>query len=118
MGYNLDDQVFYKYLSAKYASVTFDAIFAESYRASRFMNTYGSELFGDIPMVLFSSEDLEHKPDTCYLKKQQDLAVANTFQMAVQQNPKKQTLIIIHNKPEVVNPELIILQNLAEENNL
>ncbi len=118
LGYNLNDQDLYEYLSTKYASVKFNVIFAESSRAARFINTYGEELFGDVPKVLFSNEDLEHKPVTYYLKNQQDIAVAETFRMAVDQNPDKKTLVIIHNRPETVNPELIILQKLADEEGL
>jgi len=115
LGDALSDKEWCTYISGKYKSVKFDMVLSESSQASRFINRYGRELFGDVPKVLFASEKLRHKANTCYLKSQQDKAVVDTFNMALGQNSARQKIIAIYNHKGFFTRELADLLKLSKE---
>ena len=118
LGDALSEQEWCDYLSRKYESVEFSVIFAESSQAVHFISKYGRELFGDVPIVLFGSEPLDITPKTFYLKSQQDIAVVDTYNTALKQNPKKRKIVIIHNQPGFYMEELKDLRRLVEVDGL
>ncbi len=101
------------YISKKYGQIEFSAVLAEASMASSFINSYGEELFGDIPKVLYSVEALEEKPNTFYLKSDQDQSIRETFALAREQNPESPEVFVINNQPDLFGKSMDAIGDLA-----
>lgn len=112
---SLNDYDWKTYIEKKYQSIHIDAVIAESFHASSFINTYGEELFGDVPKILHTNADLQEKTNTCYLKSQADLAVDLTFSMAIRQNPDRRKIVIIDGGLAAGRQAIGRIQTLSEE---
>lgn len=82
------------YLEKKYSNIKIDAILAESDPASRLVNSMDT-LFLDTPRVLYVEEPLMEKSNTYYLIDQWNIAVSDTLNRAIEQNPHAKRLILI-----------------------
>ncbi len=82
------------YLKNKYRSVRFDAVIAESGRASTLANDH-LDLPAEIPRALYSDLPLEPRPNTFYLQSQSRKAVTETLKLAMLQNPGCREVLII-----------------------
>lgn len=94
---DFDEAKWLEYLAWKYKSVKFDMAFAESAEASALLNEHGRELFGDIPIVLYSSTTIPSSKSVFALLSQSEKATAQTYQMARAQNPEANKLFIVNN---------------------
>lgn len=82
------------YLYKKYNNIRIDAVIAESDPASIMVNSLSS-LFQDVPKVLYIEASLEEKPKTYYLIDQWNIAVIDTVEQAILQNPGTKKLLFI-----------------------
>ena len=117
-GDSLSEQEWFDYISRKYQNIRFSAVLSEASLPSAFLNTYGEELFGDVPKVMYSVEKMERKPNSYYFKHNQDQSVIDTFHMAMQQNPGSRKIVIVNNLKKTFDRAVDQLQQLADQHGM
>jgi PAS domain S-box-containing protein len=94
----IDHASFYTYLNTKYRNIKFSGIIADVDAAAKFVDVYGNALAGDAPKVdYYSGSKLEIKEDSSHfsLQVEADTSVVETAGMALKQNPKAKSILII-----------------------
>jgi hypothetical protein len=99
LGEDFNEKLWISYLENKYKNAKIDAILVDTSIASEFIIKYGKNIFGNIPMVMFSSN---HKikvqyNDVLILQANVDEAIEKTIELAIKQNPKSENLVLIVN---------------------
>jgi len=99
------------YLKSKYANERFDAIIADSDAAASLLLEY-PDLFGSIPNILFSEDQISASPHQHTLVPAFRTSARSTARLALEQNPDAQTAIIIHTTYPTYE---VFLENLTAE---
>lgn len=94
MNHQLSQKEWEEYLKKKYSGLEIDAVIAESDPASILVNSM-TDLFYDIPKVLYIEETLEPRPNTYYLIDQWNIAVRDTVEHATLQRPDIKKILFI-----------------------
>lgn len=97
LGVDYDEAKWVRYLAWKYGAVRFDIAFAESAEASELLNAHGRELFGDIPIVLYSSTTTPSDSSIFTMLSQSEAALSGTYRMAMEQNPGAKYVMVVNN---------------------
>jgi len=83
-------------LAEKYGGIRFDAVIADSDAAWSLLNSDGRRLFGNVPFVVFSSQEpAEERPNTLFLTPNIQRAVKRTLEMGFVQNPDAETVYLV-----------------------
>lgn len=88
----------YTYLNRKYENIKFSGIIADVDAAAKFVDVYGNALAKNAPKVTYSSESkpiVKTDPSYFSLQVEADTSVIETAGMALDQNPKAQSILII-----------------------
>ncbi|MDC7240856.1 MAG: hypothetical protein PQJ50_10895, partial [Spirochaetales bacterium] len=118
LGESMSTDNWRQYIARKYSEIEFDAVLADSIHASVFIDTYGEELFGDVPKVIFTHREQAEKPLTCYFNNEQDEAVLKTFQLAVRDNPKRKKFVIVEYNSPLYTKHKSAIDKIADENGI
>jgi diguanylate cyclase (GGDEF)-like protein len=106
----LTSEEWIEYLLKKYSGIHIDAVIAESAWASDFLNRNSETLFGSVPKIYFTGDEIKNEPYNKVLSFQYDLYARETFELAIKQNPKTENIYIIRG----TNPGTEeIIQNLC-----
>ena len=116
LGNSLSPDEWVDYLSKKYSRIEFDAVLAESIPSSQFIKTYGEQLFGAVPEVIFIQREQPAPPRICYFSSQQTEAVLQTFQMAIKDNPMRNKIVIVEYDSPLYRIHQKTIEQIAAEN--
>ncbi len=85
------------YLQTKYGSESFDAVIADSEAAVAVLLEY-PDLFGAIPHVLFSEDQIARIPHQHTLLPAFETSARSTARLALEQNPDARTALVLYTK--------------------
>jgi len=94
----IDHASFYTYLNTKYKNIKFSGIIADVDVAATFIDVYGNALAGDAPKVDYysgSKPEMKDDPSHFSLQVEAEISVVETARMALDQNPKARSILII-----------------------
>ncbi len=98
LGKVVSDEASARHLSEKYKNIRFEAAVADSPEACRFLKGYGDRLLDNgVPRVYATDTDLggHHSKNEFMIRGWKHVAIKNTVEMAMQQNPDSEEVVIV-----------------------
>jgi len=100
----------HQYLQKKYTHISLGGIFADSVYAANYLNQYADQWPG-VPKAVYANTFLEPQEMTYYKQPEINMATEGTVELALNQNPEAERVIIIGSDQEGAQSRLRNIQN-------